>query len=147
MDTLFKEINSKANKARTNVDYFYTAYMKATNSDLADEAFLTVTNPIISHMGNIINTTKHIAYCLQVLRNTNSGLNFLRNLNAIDEMAVDVWEKSKVALNVMRKAIIDAKERKKKAREEAIKEDEAQKRARHEESKERTKRVQFTLLS
>ncbi|XP_010473540.1 PREDICTED: uncharacterized protein LOC104752976 [Camelina sativa] len=126
METLFKEINSKANKARTNVDNFYTAYMKATNSDLADEAFLTVTNPIISHMGNIINTTKHIAYCLQVLRNTNSDLNFLQNLNAIDKMAVDVWGKSKVALDVMRKAIVDAKERK-KAR------DEAQKLARDEE--------------
>lgn len=130
MDTIFKEINSKANKARTYVDYFHTFYMKATNTDLGDKAFKAVTNPIMSHMGQFINIAKHVAYRLQVLRDTHSDSNFLRDLNAVDEMATDVLAKSKTALDIMRTAVADANERK-KARDEAIKEEEeAQERAR-----------------
>ncbi|CAH8256030.1 unnamed protein product [Arabidopsis lyrata] len=139
MESIFTEINSKANKARTNVDYFHTAYMKATNTDLGDEAFKAVTNPILSQMEQIINTSKHVSYHVQVLRNANSDPNFLRDLDEVDNMGDDVFEKSKTALDIMRKAIVDAKERK-KARDEAIKEEEeAQKRAKDEELKKKAK--------
>ncbi|KAG7650385.1 hypothetical protein ISN45_At01g053460 [Arabidopsis thaliana x Arabidopsis arenosa] len=135
MQSIYTEINTKAKKARTNVDYFYTAYMKATNTDLGDEAFKAVTNPILSQMEEIINTAKHVAYRVGVIRSTNSDPNFLRDLDEVDKMGDDVFEKSKTALDIMRKAVVDAKERK-KARDEAIKEEEE---ARKEEVKKKAK--------
>ncbi|EOA33808.1 hypothetical protein CARUB_v10021280mg [Capsella rubella] len=110
--------------------------MKATKLGLADETFQIVTNPIISQMEPIIDLAKDVVYNLQVLRNSSPYSNFLRDLNATDEDAVYVLEKSKVPLNIMRKVVADAKERR-KAREEV------QERAREE----RTRREQFTLPS
>ncbi|CAA0310673.1 unnamed protein product [Arabidopsis thaliana] len=136
MQSIYTEINTKAKKARTNVDYFHTAYMKATNTDLGDEAFKAVTNPILSQMEEIINTAKHVAYRVGVIRSTNSDPNFLRDLDEVDKMGDDVFEKSKTALDIMRKAVADAKERK-KARDEAIKEEEEE--ARKEEVKKKAK--------
>lgn len=113
MDAIFEEINTKVSTTKTSVDYSHTAYIEATNSYLADETFEVVTKPIISQMHQISTVARNVAYRLQNLRNANNDPNFLRDLNAVNEMAVGALANSKIVEEQMRKAIADAKERNK----------------------------------
>lgn len=108
MELIFKDIESKAENARRNVDSSHTAHREATNSGLADSAFKAVTNSIISLMDLTSFAAKQAAEFLQVLRNAESYPNFRRDLDATDQMAINALANSELAMGQMKKAIADA---------------------------------------
>ncbi|VVA99399.1 unnamed protein product [Arabis nemorensis] len=117
MDDFFEQINPKAITARINVDIARTAHREAINSGLEDEVFKAVTNMIISLMDQTIVAANHVEERLEFLRTVGDSYpNFSRDLGATDLMADNALANSELAMEQMKKAVADAEDWKRRAR-------------------------------
>ncbi|VVA99400.1 unnamed protein product [Arabis nemorensis] len=110
MNEFFEKINSKAKTARTNVNIARAVHREAINSGLEDEGFKAVANLIISLMDQTINAANHVEERLQVLRSAGSCPNFLRDLGGTEQMADNALANSKLAIEQMKTAVVDAED-------------------------------------
>lgn len=116
MQSLIEGVKFKAVTANSNARSLQQIITDATEAGLADKAFRDITDPFIPKTEAIMNKTKYVMVRVSALKVTDP--NFRRDIMLLDLRVHEDFIRSKDDLDETLKAFADAKETKKRKKEE-----------------------------